>query len=194
MFNPRSGGYAGPFNPSLKAWRCHALICLVASCSTTMILPSVSIAQSVCLPLPRLLTTMPMGGTVGTQVEIAITGESIEGAGELLFTHPGLDAVRKLDANGQPEANKYVVKIAADTPAGIHEARLMTLLGISSSRVFSVGTLSEVIQATPNLTLATAMELKVNSICNGVMSVKSIDHYTFDAQKGHRYVCHRSWR
>ncbi len=153
-----------------------------------MILPSVSIAQSVCLPLPRLLTTMPMGGTVGTQVEIAITGESIEGAGELLFTHPGLAAVRKLDANGQPEANKYVVKIAADTPGGIHEARLMTRLGISSSRVFSVGTLSEVVQATPNLTLATAMELKVNSICNGVMSVKSIDHYTFDAQKGHRYV------
>ena len=153
-----------------------------------MILPSVSIAQSVCLPLPRLLTTMPMGGTVGTQLEIAITGENIEGASELLFTHPGLTAARKLDANGQPEANKYIVNIAADTPAGIHEARLMTRLGISSSRVFSVDTLSEVIQTAPNMTLATAMELNVNSICNAVMSVKSIDHYSFDAQKGHRYV------
>lgn len=125
---------------------------------------------------------------MGTQLEIAISGESIEGAGELLFTHPGLTATRKPNADGQPEANKYIVNIAADTPVGIHEARLMTRLGISSSRVFSVGALSEVVSAAPNLTLATAMELKVNSICNAVMSVKSIDHYMFDAQKGHRYV------
>ncbi len=125
---------------------------------------------------------------MGTQLEIGITGESIEGASELLFTHPGLTATRKPNADGQPEANKYIVNIAADTPVGIHEARLMTRLGISSSRVFSVGALSEAISAAPNLTLATAMELKVNSICNAVMSVKSIDHYMFDAQKGHRYV------
>ena len=125
---------------------------------------------------------------MGTQLEIAITGESIEGAGDLLFTHPGLTATRKPDADGQPEANKYIVNIAADTPVGIHEARLMTRLGISSSRVFSVGELSEVVSAAPNLTLATSMELKVNSICNAVMTVKSIDHYIFDAQKGHRYV------
>ena len=125
---------------------------------------------------------------MGTQLEIAISGESIEGAGELLFTHPGLTATRKPNAEGQPEANKYIVNIAADTPVGIHEARLMTRLGISSSRVFSVGALSEVVSAAPNLTLATAMELKVNSICNAVMSVKSIDHYMFDTQKGHRYV------
>ena len=188
MFNPRSGGNVGRFNPAMKELRSHALACLVAVCSFTMILPPVSTAQSVCLPLPRLLTTMPMGGTVGTQLEIGITGESIEGASELLFTHPGLTATRKPNADGQPEANKYIVNIAADTPVGIHEARLMTRLGISSSRVFSVGALSEAISAAPNLTLATAMELKVNSICNAVMSVKSIDHYMFDAQKGHRYV------
>ena len=147
-------------------------------------------AQSVCLPLPRLLTTMPMGGTVGTQVEITITGENIEDASELLFTHSGLTATPKLDANGQPEANKYIVTIATDCPTGIHEARLMTRLGISSSRVFCVDTLPEVIQIAPNTTLATAMELKVNAICNAVMTTKAVDHYWFDAIKGHRYIVH----
>jgi hypothetical protein len=83
---------------------------------------------------------MPMGGTVGTQVEITISGENLEDASELLFTHPGLTAKPKLDANGQPEANKWIVTIAADCPPGIHEARLMTRLGISSSRVFCVDT------------------------------------------------------
>lgn len=145
-------------------------------------------AQSVCLPLPRLLTTMPMGGTVGTQVEITISGENIEDVSELMFTHPGLTATPKLDANGQPEANKYMLTIAADCPPGIHEARLMTRLGISSARVFCVDTLPEVTQTAPNTTLATAMELKVNSICNAVMTTKAVDHYWFDAVKGHRYI------
>ena len=137
---------------------------------------------------------MPMGGTVGTQVEIAITGESIEGANELLFTHHGLTATRKLDAKGQPEADKYIVSIASEVPAGIHEARLMTRLGISSSRVFLVGTLNEVTRLTPNSTLESSMALRVNSICNAVTTAKSIDHYSFEAQKGHRYVVNCSSR
>ena len=145
-------------------------------------------AQTVCLPLPRLLTTMPMGGTVGTQVEVTITGENLENANELIFTHPGITATPKLDASGQPEANKFLVTIAADCPVGIHEARLMTRLGISSSRVFCVDTLSQVVQTTPNTTLATALPLQVNSICNAVMTTKAVDHYSFEAVKGHRYI------
>ena len=43
-------------------------------------------AQTVCLPLPRLLTTMPMGGKVGSEVEVVITGENLEDASELIFT------------------------------------------------------------------------------------------------------------
>jgi hypothetical protein len=148
------------------------------------------LAQSVCLPLPRLLTTMPMGARAGSEVEITISGEHIEEPGDLHFTHPGLTATRKLDTNGQPVLNQYVVKVAADCPPGIYEARLMSRLGISSSRVFSVDALPEAVQKAPNTTLATAMKLDVNSICNAVMSVKSADHYTFDAQKGHRYIVH----
>ncbi len=145
-------------------------------------------AQSVCLPLPRLLTTMPMGGMVGTQVEITIAGDNIEDPGELLFTHPGITATKKLNANVQPEANKYIVTIAADCPAGLYEARLMSRLGISSARVFCVDTVPEVVQITPNTSLSTAMELKVNSICNAVITPKAVDHYWFEAVKGHRYI------
>ena len=161
---------------------------LASLCMASLCVASIASGQSVCLPLPRLLTTMPMGGTVGTQVEIMITGENIEDAGELLFTHPGLTATPKLDANGQPEANKYIVTIAADCPPGIYEARLMTRLGITSSRVFSVDTLPEVMQTAANTTLPAAMELKVNSICNAVMTTKAVDHYSFEAIKGHRYI------
>jgi hypothetical protein len=151
-------------------------------------------AQSVCLPLPRLLTTMPMGGTVGQQVEIAITGEHIDDIASMHFNHASLVATPKLDANGKPEINKFVVSIANDCPTGLYEARVMSKLGISSARIFSVDNLPELTVATPNTSLATAVELTVNSVCNAVVTAKSVDHYFFQATKGHRYVVYCSSR
>ncbi|MBS0264892.1 MAG: serine protease, partial [Planctomycetes bacterium] len=145
-------------------------------------------AQSVGLPLPRLLTTLPMGGQVGTQVEVKITGEHIEDADQLIFSDPRITATRKLNAAGQPEPDRYLVTIAADCPPGLYETRVMTQLGISSSRAFSVGTLPEVLQSKPNTTLATALELPLNSICNAVMTNRAADFYTFQAKTGQRVV------
>jgi hypothetical protein len=155
------------------------VICLTLSNSGAM-------AQSVGLPAPRLLTISPMGAQVGTEVEVTITGQHIENPGELHFSDPGVSARQKIGADGQPEANKYIVKIADDCPVGVHEARVMTRLGISTSRVFSAGDLAELNQIQPNTSLATAMSLQLNSICNSVMTAKSVDHYAFDAKRGQR--------
>lgn len=157
-------------------------------CAAASNLPSVSLAQSVCLPAPRLLTTMPMGGKAGTKVEVAISGDELEDVSELAFSDPRIVATPKLDAAGKPEPNKYVVTIAADCPMGVYEARVMTQLGISSSRVFSVGTLPEVVQTKANTSLASAMELPVNSVCNATMSVRAVDHYSFEGRKGQRII------
>jgi hypothetical protein len=145
-------------------------------------------AQSVGLPLPRLLTTMPMGGKAGSKVEVTISGESLDDADELSFTDPRITATRKLDAGGRPEPNKYVLTIAPDCPTGVYECRLMTRLGLSSSRAFSVGSLPEVVQTKANTSLAAAMELKLNSVCNAVTTQRAVDHYTFAARKGQRVV------
>jgi len=145
-------------------------------------------AQSVCLPAPRLLTTMPMGGQIGSQVEVTISGQSIEDAEQLLFSHPAITAEPKLGANGQPEPNNYVVTIAADCPPGVYDARVMSRLGVSSSRAFTVGTLPEVKQDQPSTTVAAALPLEVNSICNATVPVRAVNHYSFAAQKGQRIV------
>ena len=158
-------------------------LCFIAWSITT-----VSFAQSVCLPSPRLLTTIPMGGMAGSEFEVKISGEHLENADQLVFSAPQISATRKLNAAGQPEPDKYVVKIAAECPMGVYETRLMTRLGMSSSRAFSVGTLPEVTQAKPNQSLATAMNLKVNSLCNSVMSPRAVDFYSFEAQKGQRII------
>jgi len=151
-------------------------------------------AQSVCLPLPRLLSTTPMGGTVGTTLDVTVAGENLEDVTELRFQHPGITAVAKKNEQGVTEANKFTVTIAADCPPGIYEARVLSRLGISSARIFSVGTLPEVLPSQPNTSLATAMALPVNSVCNATISAKAIDYYSFEAQKGHRYIVHCSSR
>ena len=156
--------------------------------AVAIIVSSTALAQSVCLPAPRLMTTLPMGGQAGTSVEITITGQNFEDADELSFSHPGIIATQKLDEKGQPVANMYVVEISADCPTGIHEARVMTRLGVSSSRVFNVGSLPETIQVKPNTSVETAMTVTVNSVCNATMTKQAVDHYAFEAQKGQRIV------
>jgi len=156
-------------------------------CAVTCYAPP-AFAQSVGLPAPRLLTTMPMGGKAGSQVEVTIGGENLDNADELVFSDPRITAASKLNAAGMPEANKYFVTIADDCPVGLYEARMMTRLGISSSRAFSVGSLDEVVRVKPNTSMATAMELPLNSLCNASTSPRSVDHYLFAGRKGQRIV------
>jgi hypothetical protein len=157
-----------------------AVVCCAVTYTAT------AFAQSVGLPAPRLLITMPMGGKVGSQVEITITGENLDGADELIFSDPRITAAPKLDAAGKPEANKYLVTIAADCPMNLYEARMMTRLGISSSRVFSVGSLDELVRSKPNTSLSAAMDLPMSSVCNASTSPRAIDYYVFTGKKGQR--------
>ena len=145
-------------------------------------------AQSVGLPAPRLLTVVPMGGKAGKAVEVTITGEHLDDAEEMIFSDRRITAKRKRDAGGAPVANRYEVAVAADCPPGLYEARVMTRLGISTPRAFTVGTLTEVVPAKPNRTLATAQELPLNVVCNAAVADRSIDFYTFKAKQGQRVV------
>jgi len=168
----------------------HRIYACLAAGVLALIGASPGLTQSVGLPAPRLLTTMPMGGKVGSQIEIAITGEHLDGATDLVFSDKRIQAKFKLDASGARVANRYLVRIGADCPPGLYEARVMTRLGISSSRIFAVGTLAEksTDPAKPNRTLATAFDLPLNSVCNGVISERAIDHFRFTAKKGQRIV------
>lgn len=145
-------------------------------------------AQSVCLPAPRLMTTMPMGGQVGTTVDVKITGQNFENVEELSFSNAGITAVPATDANGQSIPNKYTVTIAADCPPGIYEARALTRLGISSCRAFNVSTLPEVTRTKSNTSIEKAMALELNSICNAWMTKQAVDFYSFHAEKDQRIV------
>lgn len=138
-----------------------------------------AIAQQVTLPLPRLLTIMPMGGQAGQSVEVTITGENIEEVTELAFSTPKITA-KPISAS----VNKFTVSIAADAPLGVFDARVISRLGVSSARAFSVGRLPEVLRTKTNNTLETAMPLSVGSVCNATMTRRAVDFYSFAGVKG----------
>ncbi|MEZ6059508.1 MAG: PPC domain-containing protein [Planctomycetaceae bacterium] len=163
------------------------VFCAAAMLHSLLLVPC-AFGQAVCLPAPRLLTTKPMGGQAGSTVNVTITGDNLEDADELRFSHPGITATARLDESGQPVPREYVVAIADDCPAGVHEARVMTKLGLSSSRVFSVGVLPETAQAGPNTSVETAMPLEAGVLCNAAMTSRSVDHYSFAASAGQRIV------
>lgn len=140
-----------------------------------------ALAQQVTLPLPRLLTLMPMGGQAGTNLEVTITGENTEDVSELLFSTPKITAKAVAGV-----ANKFAVSIAADAPAGVYDARVISRLGVSSARAFSVGRLPEVTRSKANNTVETAMPLPVGTICNATMTKRAVDFYSFQGVKGKR--------
>jgi len=129
---------------------------------------------------------MPMGGQAGAQVNVTVTGDNLDDVSELLFSEKRLSAAPRLDADGKPVPMQFVVTIAADCPAGIYEARVQSRLGLSTSRIFSVGNLPEIVQKAGNISVESAMELPLNSVCNAVMTVRSADHYWFQGKRGQR--------
>ncbi|MBN8419846.1 MAG: PPC domain-containing protein [Verrucomicrobia bacterium] len=140
-----------------------------------------ALAQQVTLPLPRLLTVMPMGGQAGTTVEVTITGENTEDVSELMFSTPKITAKPVAGAE-----KKFTVTIAPDVPVGVYDARVMSRLGVSSARAFSVNKLPEVIRTKANNSVETAMTLPLGTICNATMTKRSVDFYAFQGVKGKR--------
>lgn len=144
------------------------------------------LGQQVTLPLPRLLTVMPMGGQAGTSLEVTITGENIEDVSALLFSTPKITAKPIIGADGKNIENKFTVTIAPDAEVAVYDARVVSRLGVSTARAFSVSRLPEVTRIKANNTVETALVLPTNTICNATMTKRAVDYYSFTGTKGKR--------
>ncbi len=182
-------GACGPAISAMNGPR-HLLHAAVLPFMALLMLSGLLPAQTVCLPLPRLLTCLPMGGQAGTTVEIAITGENLDDGGQLVFSSPAIQSERILREDGTPDPMRYRLNISADCPSGLHEMRILTRLGISSARIFVVDQIPETVQTAGNTSLEKAMPLSLGVICNAVVTSRSVDYYTFQATAGDRLLIH----
>lgn len=141
------------------------------------------------LPVARLLTVFPPGGKAGSEVEVALTGADLDEASQLHFSHTGITTKPKVsETNSLPEANKFLVTIAASVPPGVYEARVVGRFGISNPRAFVVSDLPEAIAPTTNNSPANAATISLGTIINGHSDANAVDFYKFTARKGERIL------
>jgi hypothetical protein len=160
------------------------------------------------LPNPRLMTVTPPGGKVGTTVEVTFGGTDLEEPQTLLFSHPGIKAEpiqpppppadpKKPAAKPDPKAppvkpppiTKFKVTIAANTPLGIHDVRLVGHWGVSNPRAFMVGDLNEVLEKEPNNDVEQAQRVEMNTTIHGAVAAPTdVDYFIFAGKKGQRVV------
>ncbi len=159
---------------------------LLLAVSTLLVFGTVAQAQ---LPQTRLLSVYPLGGKAGSTVELTLTGGSdLDEVDRLLFDHPGISAVPKMNGN-QPVANVFVVTIKEDVPPGHHEVRAAGLFGLSNPRTFVVGTRNELIEAEPNNTPDKASPLELEKIVNCKSdSQADVDYFKFAGKQGQRVI------
>jgi Bacterial pre-peptidase C-terminal domain len=154
------------------------------------------------MPQPRISFVTPCGGKAGTTFEVTVAGLDLEATHGLLFSHPGIKAdliaagpagKTNPPQRGQVPAvtgtARFKVVIAADTPLGMHDLRLVSALGVSNPRAFVVGDQTEVLEKEPNNDVDQAQRVEVNSTVNGAISTPlDVDYYVFSGKKGQRVV------
>lgn len=154
------------------------------------LMPSALWAQ---LPQTRVFSVFPMGWQAGQSFDLLLTsGADLEEVGKLLFTHPGITAVPKLqEVNGKkvPVANAFTVTIAGDVPVGWYEVRAVGYFGISNPRAFQVGSRSEILETEPNNAELSAQSIALDQTVNGKMNgAADVDWFKIAGKAGQRLL------
>jgi hypothetical protein len=157
-----------------------------------ILLPGVLPAQ---LPAARLDGIFPAGATPGATFDLTITGNDLDDADKLHFSHPGITAARKMvepgpfDEGPQPVLNQFIVTVAGDVPAGLYEVRAQGKYGITNPRTFEVGSLAEVVETEPNNTLSQAAAVTAPVVVNGqINGATDVDHFRLAVKSGQRLL------
>lgn len=162
--------------------RCAFRASLLLAAAFSLV-PADSLAQ---LPQTRITSLFPPGAQRGTTIEVTVGGGTdLDEVDQLVFSHPGITAAQKRDAAGNPVANTFAVSIAADVPAGLYDARVRGLFGISNPRLFRIDSLAESAETEPNNAAAqatpVAVETTLNARANGAADV---DFYRIPVKAG----------
>ena len=154
---------------------------LVAFCFVALVQ---ALAQ---LPIARMTAIFPMGCQVGTETEVQVHGADLDGALGLRFSHPGITAEAIKDGK-----SRFKVRVAADVPVGVYEARFAGALGLSNPRLFVVGSFFESTSSGNNTSREKAFALRGNTVVNGIAVSRQSVWFKVAAMKGQRLLLRAS--
>jgi hypothetical protein len=149
---------------------------------------------------PRISHIMPLGGKAGSNFDLKITGQDLDGVEGLHFSFPGAKVevgtseTTPIDKKGKPagtlKSHNFKVTLPANAPLGIQDVRIVTKAGISNPRAFVVSDHKEFVEAEPNNDVDKAQRIELNSTVSGVVGTPTdVDYYVFAGKKGQRVVC-----
>ena len=164
--------------------------------------------QPILAPAPRVTQLSPVGGKVGTTLELTVTGLDMEEPQSLWFSHPGIKSEfippppPPVDPKTKeppkqppprnptvPHATKFKVTIAPDVPLGIHDVRVVNSKGISNPRAFVVGDLTEVMEKEGNNDIGEAQKIELNCTVNGSFATGTdVDLFSFTGKAKQRVI------
>lgn len=146
------------------------------------------------LAITELHRIVPNGAKQGTELEVTVGGAFNDDLTRLVFNHPGIVAEQKVNPAGEfdtgpnPVNNTFTVKIAADVPAGVYEARIGGRFGVSNSRPFQISVGEEVRDNGANRSLETAQEVTLGNIVTGTTEASNVDYYKVHLTAGQRIL------
>lgn len=147
------------------------------------------------LPQPKLDWIFPPGGQRGNKVEVAVGGADLDEGREIIFSHPGIVgrqrrlAADEFYADGRPIANAFTVEIAANVPPGLYDAQVAGRHGVSTTRIFQVSGVEEVVDNGSNHANERAQTLKVGSVASGRTDSELEDVYSIELKEGDELSC-----
>ncbi|MDA7511361.1 hypothetical protein N8612_06775 [Verrucomicrobia bacterium] len=139
-------------------------------------------------PQARLWTVFPPGGQSATHIDVAITGQDLEGSVQLEFSDSRIKASPKQNDKKESVKNEFVVEIPSEVATGLYEVWAVGKFGMSNSRLFVVGGYEELVDRTPAHKLDSASPVRLGTTISGRTVANQKNHYRVFAQQGQRLI------
>ncbi len=147
------------------------------------------------LPITKLNSIFPLGGTAGSTVEVKIAGTDLEDVTALTFSHPGITAKLKtrepklFEEGPQPIDNTFEISVDSKVPVGTYDVRASGRFGLSNARAFMVGRHPDIVETEPNDSIDKPNEVTIPAAISGLSNkATDQDFFTFEAKKGERLI------
>lgn len=130
-------------------------------------------------PAPRLTALQPAGGTIGTEVRLALRGERLAEPVALQLDGLGIEVLAvEAGANDRCAAT---LRIAGDCPLGPHSVRLRSKAGLSNVVTFHIGPLPSVAEQREG---AGPQPVSLGTTIDGSLRDGDVDSYCVEVPAG----------
>ena len=135
------------------------------------------------LPAARITAVFPMGCKAGSEVEIKVHGNDLDGAAGLFFSQDGISGklINSVD-------KKFLVKVNQSVPFGVYDVRFIGAFGVSNPRPFVVGGLNELNSPGTNDSIKSAFLINNKSVVNGNVSPRKSQWFKLSSKQGQRIL------